>query len=380
MANLSPVVCLPSELPDRVTYPSCGVNPCQHLLACRFSPRANRSYPSFPFDVPTGLPYNMGAFSDDEVSRDSQSLSSRGSSGRNREGNYEVFTPLMCGAIFTTAQTGERAYVCLRATSCRRPDHKDLAHCTLHGYLFSLKRTNKRYYDGILDTGISAVDYRTRHEEVVTHNRAALRSYAAAHGSNQGSTPSGIQTQRSTTPSSHSSRQSNAWQRVETVRQSHLGSLPNPNAEQRGQVQFTSPVTVPSPAAVQFAPSETTNEPNVGDGLTETQWALALEAARQEFQQGTPRTSKRDKDTSTPGQKPRKSPSRPSSRKGRGHKKRGSHRKKGSSSSSSDSDFKSDSEPESDPSSSSESSAAKPPTFWYAVVLGLRGRYLVTTV
>jgi hypothetical protein len=291
----------------------------------------------------------MGAYSDDETSKDSQSLSSRGSSGgRNREGQFDTFTTAMCGAIFTTAQTGERPYVCFRSITCRRPEHKDLPRCTLHGYLFSLKKTNKKYYDGILETGTSAAAFQGRQEEVVTSNRSALRSYAASQGT--------LRSQSSNTPSSHS-RQSSSWQQVDSVRLSHLAAAP---PDQRGQVQFASPAAVqftsPITGTATSTQAQVVNAPSdpmapgtaakSAENLLASQWALALEMARIELQQGAPRDP-HAKEPQTPSRKSRKSSSR--SKSGRNNKGRSSRKKKGSyssSSSSSESEFKSDSEPD----------------------------------
>jgi hypothetical protein len=324
----------------------------------------------------------MGAYSDDELSRDSQSLSSRGSSSRHTEGQYAAFTDVMCGAIFTTPQTGERPYVCFRAATCRRTNHKDLPRCTLVGYLFSLKKTNKKYYDGVLESSTSPTVFQGRQQEVVASNRSALRSYAA----NQSVTVT--RSQSSTTPSSHS-RQSNTGPNATTgtpgdtsyhsMTLAQLKTAPTPMGN-RVQVQFSSPAaeTFPHPRA---PPMQSESD----EGLSASQWARALEIARQEVQltargsEKAPAEANQAKvSKSTSGRKSRKSSSR--SRSGRSTKGKSGRKKKGSysSSSSSDSETNTDSEPESDPSSASDGSRA--PSFWYAVALGLKGRYLVTPV
>jgi hypothetical protein len=148
-------------------------------------------------------PSIMGAYSDDETSKDSQSLSSRGS-GRGKEGQYAAFTNAMCGAIFTMPQTGERQYVCFNKRSCRRPDHRELAHCSLYGYWFCLKKTKSRSLDGVLDTNTSPATFQMRQEEVVASNRTSLRSYAAQQASNR--------SPDATTPSSHSEYSNHGWE------------------------------------------------------------------------------------------------------------------------------------------------------------------------
>lgn len=334
----------------------------------------------------------MGAFSDDETSKDSQSLSSRGSA-RGRVGTYSVYIgEIMCGAIFTMPHTGERQYVCFNKASCRRPEHKALARCSLHGYLFCLTKTKNKYIDGALDSAISDTEYQGILEEGFSSNRAALRSYAARQPDSQ------PHPEPSNTPSSHSGPLT-AWQHVPPPvappmdrkppsRTDHPGPPTN-----RGQVSFTSPVTLPYADGHQAAARTIAREgspPTLGlktspseggEGLSAAQLALARQLLgthiQESTQQGTPpRASKSGKDS-----KKAKSRKSSSSRSRNGRSKgRKSHRKKraSSSSSSSDSEASTDSGSGSDPSGSSGSSSTRSPTYWYAVVFGLDGRDVVT--
>lgn len=319
----------------------------------------------------------MGAFSDDEdLSKDSRSLTSRDSSNNKREGQYCAYSRgTMCGAIFTTPHTGEREFICLRPIGCRRPNHKENARCREDGLLFSMSKSKKnKYYDGVLESGITLEDFQANQDRDRNSSRMALRSYATSNSTE--------------TPSSHS-RPSTAWQ--QTVTLNSVGeSQPSrknppqqatPAPDQKGPVHFLSPVET-------FTHTRTTMAAPLGipEELSEAQWATALKLARQMAQaeaaegEVLTETSRPDPSRKSKGSKNRKShksttrTSKSKSKKRHSRKKRGSH----SSSSSSESDLNSDSDQESDPSSSSESSQSAAPTYWYAVVFGIGGRYLVT--
>lgn len=341
----------------------------------------------------------MGAFSDDETSRDSQSLSSRGS-GRAREGTYAVYRTAMCGAIFTIPSTGERQYVCFNKSTCRRPEHKDLTRCTLFGYLFCLKKTKAKSLDGILESHITEADFQGRLEEGFASNRTALRSYAAQQAVAQTSPASN-------TPSTHSGY-SALWQHVappstggpRPLSEDQKHSIDQYKSTNRVQVAFTSPVaevtsyaTGPPSASVPtnsmslptFTPELKPPPPQAIENLSAAQLDLARQILLQESinHEELPNTKERGHHRNAKAAKDRKKKSRKasSSRSGRNRSKgrkpsrRGKH---SSPSSSSSSDHTSDSEPDSDASTSSGSSSYRPPVYWYAVAFGLDGRDLVT--
>ena len=329
--------------------------------------------------TPTILSHAMGAFSDDEdLSKDSRSLTSRDSSNNKKEGQYSAYSQsTMCGAIFVTPYTGEKEYVCFRPHGCRRPGHKEHDQCQEDGLLFKMIKSKKnKYYDGILNTGITVEVFQANQERELNTSRMALRSYATSHSTE--------------TPSSHSSRPSNAWQHKATLdpvrTPRNLKNPPQqatPAPEPKGPVHFLSPVET-------FSHIRTTTATPSGtpEDFSEAQWAAALKLARQMAQaeaaegDGPTETSRPDAPRKSKGAKDRKSrksttrTSKSKSKKRHSRKKKGSH----SSSSSSESGLNSDSDQESDPSSSSESSQSVAPTYWYAVIFGIGGRYLVTPI
>jgi hypothetical protein len=166
---------------DRVAQCGWSVlpHPCSPIASCHAQlllqflclSRRPRSKPT----PPSGHCHlKMGAYSNDEVSKDSQSMSSKGSGG-SKEGQYAAYTQNMCGAFSLYLKPeNDNIFASTNVQDCRRPNHKELPQCSLYGYLFCLNKTKSKSMDGILESHTSPAVLQARQEEVFASHRTSL--------------------------------------------------------------------------------------------------------------------------------------------------------------------------------------------------------------